>query len=566
MKNLPFFAPLVVACCCVAACSANPGPPPVEDPQEQTSTTSAPPADSAKNKADVIGIGIDPLTRGLNPHLSADDHAFVQALAALVLPSAFVQGEMNTDVLISAEEVEASESGAVQTLRYQIRREAQWSDGTPITGADFRYLWAGMVSTPGAIDPAPYRAIKQIRVSNGGKTVEVDLSERVAQWQVLFNNLLPSHMFNTGTTFEQALATSIPASAGRYMVRSIDRPRGVVTLARNDRFWGAHPAATETLQFREVRTPTHGAEMLRSGQISFADLTPTETSLESLDLLPYTQVRTRDRDSRLELTMSVNSRILSDPELRHALTLLIDVPRVARLAAGRSTNLATADPLEQPSEEERTAARDTVVQAVKTKGPLRLAVDATDQTASAAAITIADLLRAEGIDVETVMGDMKEIAGTQLPRGDADAVISWNRVGSTPQVMASRYACPVVPTTVTASGTIQAPNSTDDANNAGTLMFSGNLSGLCLPDVQRKVAEAMAGTVTESDYTPFFEDIEHRERLRIPLMADRRLDVLGKNIIGPSEDLAQWPTGGQAGAFVTAPTWKSTGSIKAEDE
>ena len=161
---------------------------------------------------------------------------------------------------------------------------------------------------------------------------------------------------------------------------------------------------------------------------------------------------------------------------------------------------------------------------------------------------------------------MKEIAGTQLPRGDADAVISWNRVGSTPQVMASRYACPVVPTTVTASGTIQAPNSTDDANNAGTLMFSGNLSGLCLPDVQRKVAEAMAGTAAESDYTPFFEDIEHRERLRIPLMADRRLDVLGKNIIGPSEDLAQWPTGGQAGAFVTAPTWKSTGSIKAEDE
>ena len=138
MKNLPFFAPLVVACCCVAACSANPGPPPVEDPQEQTSTTSAPPADSAKNKADVIGIGIDPLTRGLNPHLSADDHAFVQALAALVLPSAFIQGEMNTDVLTSAEEVEASESGAVQTLRYQIRREAQWSDGTPITGADFR--------------------------------------------------------------------------------------------------------------------------------------------------------------------------------------------------------------------------------------------------------------------------------------------------------------------------------------------------------------------------------------------------------------------------------------------
>jgi len=132
--------------------------------------------------------------------------------------------------------------------------------------------------------------------------------------------------------------------------------------------------------------------------------------------------------------------------------------------------------------------------------------------------------------------------------------------------MASRYACPVVPTTVTASGTIQTPNSTDDANNASTLMFSGNLSGLCLPDVQHKVTEAMAGAVTESDYMPFFEDIEHRERLRIPLMADRRLDALGKNIIGPSEDLAQWPTGGQAGAFVTAPTWKSTGSIKAEDE
>ena len=84
----------------------------MEDPQEQTSTTVPRHRQiSAKNKADVIGIGIDPLTRGLNPHLSADDHAFVQALAALVLPSAFVQGEMNTDVLTSAEEVRRRKVG-----------------------------------------------------------------------------------------------------------------------------------------------------------------------------------------------------------------------------------------------------------------------------------------------------------------------------------------------------------------------------------------------------------------------------------------------------------------------
>ena len=99
MKRLSLV--VFLACTLLVGCAASPGPPPVAEPGEEQKQEAEP----KKNTADSIEIGIDPIKNGFNPHLLADDSAFVQSLAGLVLPSTFVNGEMDTAVLEKAEEI-----------------------------------------------------------------------------------------------------------------------------------------------------------------------------------------------------------------------------------------------------------------------------------------------------------------------------------------------------------------------------------------------------------------------------------------------------------------------------
>ena len=201
----------------LTACQANPGPPPVVDENDRSTTptnssTTAPPPEAAPEEdllpeRSTVAIGVDPLRGGLNPHLVANNSELVNQIAELVLPSAFHGSEMDTDVLESAEEIEAPGSIAMR-VRYTIAGPAQWSDGTPISGSDFNYLWSQIMRTPGAKDVAGYRAITAVRTSGNGRVVTVDFGHRVEDWHKLFANLVPSHLLED-RDFASALALSL---------------------------------------------------------------------------------------------------------------------------------------------------------------------------------------------------------------------------------------------------------------------------------------------------------------------------------------------------------------------
>lgn len=501
----------------LVSCSASPGPPPVEETTTptvpETSTTSTPPSAEDAERS-TISIGIDPLRNGLNPHLLADDSAFVQSLASLVLPSPFRNGELDPNVMVSAEEV-APVGEAAQTLRYVIRSEAQWSDGTPITGADFAYLWRSMIATPGVIDAAAYHSISDIRTTAAGKTVEVDLSRPLASWPGLFANLLPSHLVQpAGEGFVEALLDGVPASAGRYLVQTMDRSRGVVTLHRNDRFWGTDPALTDVLQFREIRSVASGTDQLRSGQVSFLDVTPQQTSVEAYGLMPGNQVRTLPTTRELQLSFNTVSPALETASLRAQFSSLIDVPVIARLAAGRSSNLEV--PAFEPPRVEAAELR-----AVSEEEPLRIAADPADDTASAAVRTLIDVLAQQGVAAEMVAAELSEVAETGLPEGDIDAVIAWrNSVGS-PVDVASAYQCPP---------TGEAPR-------------TGNLTGYCVPGTDAVLETFLAGSGSTREITEFVKGLEDMEHLTVPLLRETRVQVLGSGIVGVDPLLDNMPSG-----------------------
>lgn len=501
-KHRVFLATISAAV--LVSCSANPGPAPVEKEPESppvssaASSTSAAPKPEKKTKKSV-SIGIDPITGGLNPHVLSDDSVFVRALASLVLPSAFVGGEINADLLTSAQEIAPPTStGAVQTVRYTIRSEAQWSDGTPITVSDFQYLWEAKSTNPGVLGASKYRAIAGIRSSNGGRTVDVDFSAKVADWRDLFSALLPSHLLrDSDASFTSVMAHSIPASGWKYSLASVDKQRGILTLNRNDRFWGKNPAKNETITFSEVRDVTQGAEMLRTGQIHYLDITPTEVAREAFELMPNTQVRTQESPLTLQLIANLNLSEAQRAELRS----LVDRRLIAKLAMGRSSDLVVASESYEPHAELLASlGRD-----------VRIGVDPADPHAENAARALVDLLARHGVRAKLVTTDTASLLGTKLIDGSVDAIMTWNSANNLDRYQCSR------PKPAT------------------------NFTNWCNKQTDVEISEVLAGVRTPEDFNAIASNIETSQHFTTEITKDLRLQVRGSGIVGPDPQLDQWP-------------------------
>ena len=518
----------------LAGCAASPGPAPVEDPiaTETMATTSM---TSPRKQSKELSVGIDPVHGGFNPHLLQDDTQFIQELAGLVLPSSFIGQTMNEDLLLKVEELDAAgnkiyesvqtstapaepiqtasdttvvtsaptdedeKPQVVRTVRYHIAPEAQWSDGTPITAADYQYLWTSIINNPGTVNPAGYRAITQIRSTGGGKVVEVDFSSRYANWRGLFNNLLPSHLLRS-EDFITVLKSGFPASAGIFTMRDYDRNRGMITLNRNDRFWGKEPARVEILTFREIRSVAQGVELLENGQISFMDVNPQETSAQAFGLVPDTQTRVETDNYALEVIANVH---LSQ-QLRKELRSVIDPKLMAQVAYGRRTDLEVVDKEDKPQ-----------VEGLKKLGrPVRIGVDPTDPVASMAATTLVNLLAAQDIDAAIINSDTHDLSRNQIPTGKVDAVVAINGVD-----VAENYACPKLS------------------------VLGSNRSGYCETESEEFLNSYFAGDKTREELQQWVTKLEQEEALRTVIANNVRLEVLGSGIDGPDENLSAWPQG-----------------------
>ena len=545
----------------LVSCMANPGPAPTVDEQEELVDASADDEPSADKEADKasdddaevadgiedeegpdrssMSVGIDPFQLGFNPHLVADDTELVDALADLVLPSAFHGNIIDSDVLNSAREIDAP-PGVAQRVRYSIKDGAQWSDGTPITGADFDYLFKEMVSTPGVREVAPYRAISALNISAGGSIVTVDFSTRVKDWHRLFTHLLPSHLLESGQ-FDRVLESAIPASAGKFSVASIDQARGLITLNRNDRFWGKNPAKIDVVQLRAIRSTSQAANLLRSEQVSFVDISPTQTLKEQLSLLGDISTESANPSRQLRLSLSTQSQVLESPQLRRTMLSLIDTRQLARLATERDVDLRVpygGNPLLDSSSEEEIA----VLAAATKDNPLRIAVDPTEQAAGIAAMTLVDMLRIEGIEARVVENRMTSIVEEALPEGEVDAVISTADTSVTATNVASFFTCHAdEKTAAAAASTTAAPTSAEPAptkseSPASTQqkLWSGNLSLACANDFDDRAQRTLSGEISAQQGLEMIRQVNREQAFYLPLIDETRIRAFDEDYLGGS--------------------------------
>ena len=209
-------------------------------------------------------VALDQVPTTLNDHTVVGDTAAGRMVASAVWAQVFRVGpgltpQLDTNVVDSAEVVSLNP----QTVVYKIDPRAMWSDGVPISAADFTYAWqsqrGGALDVDGTPDSVAstlgYRDIQSLTGSNDGRTVTVVFHTPFADWASLFDDLLPAHIaeqvgWNSG--FDQ-FSTAVLVSGGPFEVVSW-QPGSELVLGRNPRWWGSPP----TLDRIVVRAVTGG--------------------------------------------------------------------------------------------------------------------------------------------------------------------------------------------------------------------------------------------------------------------------------------------------------------------
>ena len=269
------------------------------------------------------------------------------ALVEQVLPGAF---KIWPDATLRPNLVSDAEIVRKQpvTIVYRIRQEARWSDGVPVTARDFEFTHQVRLEHPRQNES--HLIVRRVRAV-GAKTVEVVLRARWVDWRLLFDHVLPRHVA-AGQEFESLWKDGIDnprtrraIGSGPFLLAGWQRGRQL-TLVRNPRYWGPHPAYLDRVEFRFV-PPQDMADLLRRGEIDMIEMTSPVLEAQALELY-----RQRAPGIRVDSTLggsweqfAIRQGPLGHPALRkrlvrQAIAYGIDRAVIARAAA--ALDLASA--------------------------------------------------------------------------------------------------------------------------------------------------------------------------------------------------------------------------------
>ena len=290
-----------------------------------------PPANVTYNTAATASYGLGPEPGNWDIHAKAAwawELSLQQVLAQL-WPSAFYTAPggaqvLDTLLLVSATEV----SSQPQTVVYQINPRAVWSDGTPLTYADFAYNWqaqsgkARFADVGGApyvpADEAGYDDIADVTGSPSDPyTATVTFSSPYPDWRSLFSYLMPAHIAQVigfGSGFTDPVADLV--SAGPYLVSQV-HPGYSLQLVRNAHYWGT-PGNLAVITYYLTSTVAEMINALGAHELDVATVPADMGTYQLLQAAGGLSVRGVATGSYEDLDFNEASPSLSSPVLRQS--------------------------------------------------------------------------------------------------------------------------------------------------------------------------------------------------------------------------------------------------------
>ncbi|GAA1974137.1 ABC transporter family substrate-binding protein [Kitasatospora viridis] len=281
------------------------------------------PADrAAVREGGTLRWAVDEVPAALDVY-AADAPPDTALIAHALLPSLYRLDERGRPVADPDYLAGAEQHGS--TVVYRLNPKAVWSDGTPLTAADFTAQWTALrAANPG------YGAIESVGPGAGPHQVKVVFRQPYQDWQGLFSPLYP--------------AGGLPLSAGPFALRTLDAKGGRAVLVRSPHWWGDAPKVDEL----DFLATTDRLAALQQNQVDVAalegtvDHPPVAASADAVD----SAVRLVHRAESLtgvtlhraaapaftQLTLNGARGPLADAGVRRAVAALVDRAKLADAA------------------------------------------------------------------------------------------------------------------------------------------------------------------------------------------------------------------------------------------
>jgi peptide/nickel transport system substrate-binding protein len=165
-----------------------------------------------------------------------------------------------------------------RTFTFTLRDDIKWSDGKPITSADFLFAWQNAIKTENNyVGVTDLQERVESYKTPDAKTIEVTLKEKLARFlalgQVADIGPVPKHIWEGKPWLD---ATANPevikptVVSGPYMIKEITAERA--TYTRNTSWWGKSPNLNEIAFIGS--NPNTVLELLNTKQVEWAQSFP----------------------------------------------------------------------------------------------------------------------------------------------------------------------------------------------------------------------------------------------------------------------------------------------------
>ncbi len=212
-----------------------------------------------------------------------------------------------------------------QVVTYHINPKAVWSDGQPITSADFQYTWDQIDHGTDIYDPTGYNKIASVDDSDPHTAIVTYLSPYPG-WMGLFGGgygIFPSHILK-GKNRDDLMKNGYSWSGGPWEIKSWQKGTSI-TLVPNPNYWGDKPKlASVVFKFQTDTSAEFTA--YKSGQTSVIYPQPQLDAVSQITAgLPNTEkVINTDTGSFEALWLNDGKFPFNDLQVRKALAYSID--------------------------------------------------------------------------------------------------------------------------------------------------------------------------------------------------------------------------------------------------
>jgi len=228
----------------------------------------------------------------------------------------------------AAQSYEVLEGGRL--LRFTLRRDIRWTDGTPLTARDVEFTYRLMVdpNTPTAY-AEDYLAVKEF-TRTGEYTFEARYDKPFARALVTWAHaILPRHLLEGQDLLKTPLARQ-PVGAGPYMLKEWTDGTRLVLIANPDYFEGR--AYIDEVVMRVIPDQSTQFMELKSGNLDIMNLTPQQYLLQTSEQAWASNFRKFQYLSSgyAFLGYNLKSPLFKDVRVRRALLHAIDKDEIVR--------------------------------------------------------------------------------------------------------------------------------------------------------------------------------------------------------------------------------------------